>query len=128
MSVTPLRDEDQPLPEPQGHAIGFVDTKPDCDAVTQALNAAGFPDSAITVFGGEDGLHLLKRMMSGSLWGETAEDVLKQGTIELSHGHFALIVEAEDRDQAVLAANVSAQHGGHGFNHFGVFADERLTK
>ena len=128
MSVAPLQDHDQEMPEPQGHAIGFVDTQSACDSVIRDLNAAGFPNSTIAVMSGNDGIQLLTRMMDGSLWGETAEDLLKQGVIELSHGHLALTIDARDRDQALVVANVAAKHGGHGFSFFGGLTDERLTK
>ena len=128
MSVQPLDDHDQEMPAPQGHAIGFANSKAICDEIVEALNAADVPDSAMTVLSGEDGIHLLKRMMGGSLWGETAENVMNQGVIELNHGHFAIIVETKNRDEAVIAANIATAHGGHSFNHFGVLSDERLTK
>ena len=66
MSLSPLLDHDQEMPEPQGHAIGFVDTQTDCDAVILELNAAGFADSTIAVLNGDNGIRLLTRMMSGS--------------------------------------------------------------
>ena len=128
MSSIPLDDHDQEMPAPAGHAIGFVNSKSKCDEIVQALNDAGFADSAITVLAGDDGIHLLKRMMGGSLWGETAEEVMKQGVIELTHDHFVVIVETEDRSEAVIAAGVATTHGGHNFNHFGLLTDERLTK
>ena len=116
------------MPQPQGHAIGFVDTRRECHAIVGAWNSAGVPDAVITVLWGDDGLHLLKRMMSDSLWGEAAEDVLTQGIIELSHGHFVIAVETKDRAQAMVVANLSVKHGGHCFNHFGCLTDERLTR
>ena len=128
MSLAPLLDHNQEMPELQGHTIGFVDTQTDCDAVIQELNSAGFSDSTMIVLNGDNGIRLLTRMMSGSLWGETAEDLLKQGVLELSHGHFALTIEARDRDQALAVANTSAKHGGHGFSYFGELTDERLTR
>ena len=67
-------------------------------------------------------------MMAGSLWGEAAEDLMKQGVIELTHGHFALTVEARDRNEALAIADASAKHGGHGFSYFGELTDERLTR
>jgi hypothetical protein len=91
------------------------------------LNAAGFLDASTAVFSGDDGIELLNRMMSGSLWGESDEDVLKQGTIELSNGHFVLTIESSDRDQALMIAMISEKHGGHGFYYFGLLTDERLT-
>jgi hypothetical protein len=129
MSVLPsLHDEDQEMPAPRGHAIGFVDSQPACDAIIRTLLDAGFPESSIMVLSGEDGIQLLKRMMAGSLWGEEAEDVAKEGVTELSHGHFALVIEAEDRDEAVIASNVATSQGGHGFSYFGLLTDTRLTK
>lgn len=128
MTVQPLRDEEQDLPAPQGHAIGFADSQADCNAITAALNAAGFPDDNITVLSGEDGIHLFQRIMGGSLWGEAAESMMRDGTIELNRGHFALMIETEDRDTAVTAANIASHHGGHNFNHFGLLTDERLTR
>jgi len=128
MSVELLHDEHQNMPAPRGHTIGFVDSVEACDAVTRTLVEAGFSESAITVLGGEDGIHLLKRMMGGSYWGEAAEELADQGVNELNHGHFALVIEAEDRDEAVIAANVATSHGGHGFSYFGLLTDTRLTK
>jgi len=128
MSMPSLRDHDQEMPSPSGHAIGFVNSRGECDAVTQALIDGGFPESAILVLSGDDGVHLLKRMMGGSLWGETAEDVVKEGVVELTHGHFVLVISTKDRNEAMIAANLATRYGGHGFNHFGVLADERLTK
>jgi len=128
MSVQPRVDHDQEMPAPQGRTIGFVETQAECDAVTHALNVAGFPDSALMVLHGEDGIHLFQRMMSGSLWGEETEDCLKQGMKEMSNGHYTLVIDTEDRDEALVAANIAAKHGGHGFSHFGMLADERLTR
>jgi len=128
MTVQPLEDHDQAMPAPAGHAIGFVDTKPACDEVVRALVAAGFSESSMTVLSGEEGVHLLKRAMGGSLWGETAEAVLDEGVVELNQGHFVLFMETPSRNRAVTAANVATAHGGHGFSHFGIFTDERLTK
>ena len=62
MTVQPVHDHGQTLPVPQGRAIGFVDTKPQCEAIVRALNAAGYPDAKITSCYGEEGLHLVKRL------------------------------------------------------------------
>jgi hypothetical protein len=128
MTVSPLVEHAQSLPEPQGHTFGFVDTQPECDAFIHELNTAGFPDSTIQVLNGDDGIQLLRRMMAGSLWGESAEELLKLGEIELSHGHRAIIIASSDRDQAMVVANLSANHGGHAFFYFGELADVRLTR
>jgi len=116
------------LVEPQKHLIGFADTPGDCVEVIQALIDDGFPDSAITALGGDDGIEKIKLMLGGELWGETAEDVMKQSVIELSHGHYCLVIECEDRDRAMAAATLATRHGGHGFSHFGTLTDERLTR
>lgn len=128
MTVQPLEDHDQAMPAPAGHAIGFVDSSTACDQVIRSLVAAGFPESSIKVLSGEEGVHLLKRSMAGSLWGETAEAVLEEGVLELNRGHFVLFIDTANRNRAVTAANVAMSHGGHGFSHFGILTDERLTK
>ena len=126
MTVIPLQDKGQEMPPAQGCAIGFVDSLRQCDAIVHSLNAVGFPDSVIMVLTGEDGVHLLNRMMGDSLWGEAAEIVLKKGLIELSHGHLVLIIAVRDRDEGLIVANIAARHGGHRFNHFGLLVDEQL--
>lgn len=128
MLVAPLKDVDQEMPEPKGHTIGFIPTQAQCDAVVEDLIIAGIPGSAISILSGDSGTRLFTRMMKGSLWGEAAEKLLKEGVIALSNGDFGLIVEAEDRVQALLIAKVAEEHEGHGFSYFGEFTDERLTK
>ena len=128
MAIQPLQDHNQEMPSPQGHAIGFVDTKPQCDTFTQALNTAGFPSRSIKVLSGDDGNILLKRMMSGSLWGESAEKILQQGIIEIENGHFMITVECEDHDEATIVGRLATQHGGRTFNYFGLLMDEQLTR
>lgn len=124
----PTRDHEQEIAPPQGHAIGFVDTAMQCDKFTQALNMAGFSARTIKVLHGEDGINLLKRMMTGSLWGETAEMVLKQGLVELGNNHYVVIVDCEDHDEAMVIARMANLHGGRAFNYFGLLVDEQLTR
>ena len=128
MTGTTLIDDAKALPELKGHAVGFVDTRNQCDIVVQNLIVSGVAETAILVFSGDDGTQLFKQMMQGQLWGEAAEDLLKQGTIELSHGHLALMVESQDRNQALLVTNLCTKFGGHGFSYFGGMTDERLTR
>jgi hypothetical protein len=125
--LQPLGDHEQEMPGPQGHAIGFVDTAAQCDKFTQALNMAGFSARTIKVLHGDDGVSLLNRMMGGSLWGETAEDVLKQGLVELGNGHYVVVVDCEDHDEAMVIARVATLHGGRAFNYFGLLIDEQIT-
>jgi len=94
MTASVFHSMDAPVtPELQGHTVAFVDTDAACDAVMQALNAAGFRDAKLQVLWGEDGLHLLERIADASAWGETAEEVLKRGEIELRIGHSLVFVE-----------------------------------
>jgi hypothetical protein len=127
MEVTPNQDVNPEETNLPGHTIGFVDSPTDCDALTQSLQQAGFPDTAITVLRGETGLELFNRLLEGSLWGEADEDVYKQGAIELTSGHSAVCVEVQDADEAARVASISTQHGGHGIYHFGTLTDTRLT-
>ena len=47
MAVQPVIDHGQELAKHEGQAIGFVDTKDQFDAVTNALKAAGYAESNI---------------------------------------------------------------------------------
>ena len=127
MTLVPHSDDAPALPDLQGHTVGFVDTLAACEAVTQALNTAGLPIEKVKVLRGEEGLHLLERIMDASSWGESAEEVLKQGTVELSSGHSLIFVDVQNADEAATVAKVSTQHGAHGIYHFGLLVDTRLT-
>jgi len=121
-------DHDDLQDGPQGHAIGFVDSTSQCVNVVTALNAAGVSESSITVLKGEQGANRLKEMMKGSLWGESAEELQRQGLNELDHGHCVLVIEAEDLEKANLAAQIAVQARGYSFYHFRLMEDVRLTK
>ncbi len=128
MSNVAQPDDVQELPKLQGHTIGFVDTQVQCDATIQALDKAGFSYATITVFHGEEEVHLLESLMDGSSWGESAQEVLKQGTLELQSGHFVVCIEVQNADEADAVAAVSTRCGVHGIYHFGIMVDTRLTK
>ena len=128
MLVASLNDVDQEMPEPQGHTIGFIRSQEQCDAVVKDLLVAGIPGASITILSGDSGIRLFTRMMQGSLWGEAAENLLKDGVIALSHGDLVIMIEAENREQALLIAKAAEHHEGHGFVYFGELTDERLTK
>lgn len=126
MSVKPIQDREQKLPQPQGHTIGFADSRASCETIVDALEASGIAESKIVVFAGEDGVHLLRRMMEG-LWGESAQKFLTRGVEELEAGHPAICVEVDGLAQARHVAELAAQYGGHSFDHFGVLVDTQLT-
>ena len=127
MSISPESVETQESPKAPGHTLGFVDTPTERETMTRALNQAGFPDEKITTFHGADGVHLLTQMMEGSLWGESAEEALKQGTEELRVGHSVVCVQVHGAEEAATVADISTQHGGHSIYHFGTLVDTRLT-
>lgn len=79
------------------------------------------------MFHGEEGLPLLESLLDTSLWGESAEAVLKQGRTELRDGHSVVCVRVVDADEAARVATVSLRHGGYSTYHFGVLVDTRLT-
>jgi hypothetical protein len=126
MSVKPIQDRDQTVPQPQGHVVGFADSREMCDTIVDALEQSGFEESKLTVFAGDDGIHLLKRMMEG-LWGESAQKFLQRAVEELEKGHSAICVEVRNLPEAREAALLAGRFGGHSFDHFGVFVDTQLT-
>jgi hypothetical protein len=128
MAVKPVIDHGQELARPEGQAIGFVDTKEQFDAVTQALKAAGYADSNTTALQGEDGIELLKRLQETFNFGDGEDAFVESAIKELRAGHYALRIEAEDREDAVRAAGLSEPLGAHSFSYFGTWANERLTR
>jgi hypothetical protein len=96
--------------------------------IFRALNDSGFSESDITILCGDDGIHLLIRMMGGGMWGDLAKDFLRQGLIELDRGRCVMIIDVSDREQALVAADVSIPIGGYGFTYFGHLVDEKLTQ
>ncbi len=105
MKVEPVHDHGQTLPVPQGRAIGFVDTKPQCrSGRAGGLNAAGYPDSKITILFGEEGVHLLKRL-EGFFFSDAELGLIKFSEQQLRLGHYGLGVEVESRDEAVRVTN-----------------------
>jgi hypothetical protein len=128
MSVEPVDDHGQKMPRPAGRAIGFVDAKFQCDAVTKALSAAGFAESTVFVLHGVDGMRMLERSEGDFFFGDAETDVIQLGIKELENGHFALGIDVRDRDEAMRATSIATQHGGHSFSYFGTWVNERLTK
>jgi hypothetical protein len=127
MTVEPVHDHGQKLPVPQGRAIGFVDTKPQCEAIVRALNAAGYPDSKITILFGDEGVHLLKRL-EGFFFSDAELGLIKFSEQQLRLGHYGLGIEVEDRDEAVRVTSLCTPLGGHSFDYFGTWFNERLTR
>jgi hypothetical protein len=128
VTVKPTIDHGQELATPEMQAIGFVDTKAQFDAVTQALKAAGYADSNIIALEGDDGIEMLKRLQTKFNFGD-GEDALMEFSIkELRAGHYALGIGVEDRASALRIASLSEPLGAHSFSYFGTWVNERLTR
>ena len=128
MTVTPVIDHGQERARPEGQAIGFVDTKEQFDALTQALKVAGYADSDIIAMQGEDGIEMLKRLQKTFNFGD-GEDALMEFSIkELRAGHYALVIGVDDRASALQVTSLSEPLGAHSFSYFGTWENERLTR
>ena len=128
MTVQPVIDHGQELATPEGQAIGFVDTKEQFDAVTKALKAAGFAESKIVALKGEDGVDMLERLQETFNFGDGEDAIMEFSIKELQEGHYALGIEAEDRDEAMRVASLAEPLGAHSFSFFGTWVNERLTR
>jgi hypothetical protein len=128
MTVTPVIDRGQELATPEGQAIGFVDTKEQFDAVTQALKAAGFTDSSIIALQGADGIEMLQRLQTKFNFGDGEDAVMEYSIKELRAGHYALGINADDRAGALRIASLAEPLGAHSFSYFGTWVNERLTR
>jgi hypothetical protein len=128
MTVKPVIDHGQELARPQGQAIGFVDTKEQFYAVTQALKSAGYADSDIIAMQGEDGIGMLKRLQKTFNFGDGEDALMEFAIKELRAGHYALGIEAGDRASALQVTSLSEPLGAHSFSYFGTWENERLTR
>jgi hypothetical protein len=126
--IQPLKDRGQDLPVPEQKTIGFVDSETQLNAITHALNEAGFPDSKIRVLHGPDGVEMLERLRDVAFFGDWERAVADKGIDELEHGHYSLAVAVGNRDEAVRVADIAEPYGGHSFNYFGKWVNEQLTK
>jgi hypothetical protein len=128
MAVKPVIDHGQQLATPEGHAIGFVDTEEQFDAVTKALKTAGYTESKIIALKGEDGVDMLERLQETFNFGDGEDAIMEFSIKELQQGHHALGIEAKDRDDAMRVASLSEPLGAHSFSYFGTWVNERLTR
>lgn len=120
MSTLSLEGRAQQLPSEGNHLIGFAETHAECIAICTALTENGIHESRIRLLCGDSGIHLLIRMMRRSLWRDVADDVLRQGLIELDAGHWVLIIDVIDRHQAQDCTEIASPFGGYGFTHLGI--------
>ncbi|MEQ9409795.1 MAG: hypothetical protein RIK87_18815 [Fuerstiella sp.] len=128
MTSTPTTDRGQTLTAPAGKVIGFVDSKREFEAFTEALSTAGYLPARITSLYGEDGIQLLERLKKHSFFFADSEDsIIALSIKELRLGYYTVAIEVSDRDQAVAIVSLAEPHGGHGFAYFGTWVNERLS-
>src|SRR6188768_1717627 len=129
MTVEPTIDRGQKLTPPAGKVIGFINSKAEFAAFTEAVLAAGYSPAQITSLYGDDGIRLLERLKKDSFFFADSEDgVIQLGIRELRQGHYAAAVEVADHTQAVQIESLAEPHGGHSFSYFGTWVSEQLSK
>jgi hypothetical protein len=128
MTVKPEINRGQDLTTPEMQAIGFVDTKEQFDAVTQAIKAAGYAEMNIIALQGADGIELLKRLQKTFNFGDGEDALMEFAIKELQAGHYALGIDVKDRASASKIASLSEPLGAHSFSYFGTWENERLTR
>jgi hypothetical protein len=128
MTVKPVIDHGQKLARPEGQAIGFVDTKEQFDAVTQALKESGYADSNTIAMHGAEGIEMLKRLQKTFNFGDGEDALMEFAIKELRTGHYALGIGVDDRVGALQVTSLSEALGAHSFSYFGTWENERLTR
>jgi hypothetical protein len=128
MAVKPVINRGQDLATPEMQAIGFVDTKEQFDAVTQAIKAAGYAETSIFALQGADGIEMLKRLQKTFNFGDGEDALMELSITELQAGHYALGIDVKDRASALEVASLSEPLGAHSFSYFGTWENERLTR
>ncbi len=127
MTAHPVIDHGQQLASPEGHTIGFVDTKEQFDAVTMALRSAGHVDATIIALHLEDGIEMLNRLQKKFFFGDGEDAIIKFALKELRLGHYGLGIEVKDRESALEVVSLTEPLGAHSFSYFGTWVNERLT-
>jgi len=133
MQVKPFKDNDEneqeeQLPPLEGRLIGFANTKPELDAIVDALHSQGYSDSRITVMSGPEGIHRLTHLDEEFFFSDPEYQAIEFGLKELEAGHFLVAIEVEDRDAAARITELATSRGGHSFQYIGVWVSERLSK
>lgn len=128
MSVKPQVGPGQESSPPAGKAIGFVDSQEQFDAVTNVLEKAGYARSMLVVLRGEPGLDLLEQLQETFHFGDGEDAIMELAKKELELGHYAMGIEAKDRDDALKIIGISEPLGAHSFSYFGRWVNERLTR
>lgn len=128
MTVQPDVDHGQQLASPEGHTIGFVDTKEQFDEVTMALHSAGYPDASIIELHLDDGIEILTRLQKKFFFGDGEDAIITFALKELRLGHYGLGIEVKDRANALQVISLTEPLVAHSFSYFGTWINERLTQ
>ncbi len=80
------KERGQELPIPEGKTIGFVDTEDQLNAITRALNDAGYPDAKIAALHGPEGVEMLERLRDVAFFGDFERAVADKGVHEAPKG------------------------------------------
>jgi hypothetical protein len=82
----------------------------------------------MTLLFGENGLRLLQRLQGNSMFFADSQDAIIQlGIRQLQHGHYTVLVDVDNHQQAVEIADLAKPQGGHSFSYFGGWVSEQLT-
>jgi hypothetical protein len=127
MTVQPTIDHGQQLARPEGHTIGFVDTKEQFDEVLQALHSADHPDAGSIALHLEDGIEMLTRLQKKFFFGDGEDAIITFALKELRLGHYGPGIEVKDRETALQVISLTEPLGAHSFSYFGTWINERLT-
>jgi hypothetical protein len=127
MTAKPLRESGHEVPPPQGHVIGFVDTRAEYEAVTKVLRDAGYPDSKLTVLQGDEGIHILEPDEDAFEFGEAESRMMHNSMIQLREGHYRLEIAVANREEALRVTRLITPHGAHTVGYYGSVVSELLT-
>jgi hypothetical protein len=123
-NVERIRDQGQTLSVPTGKVLGIVNTRPELEAVAEALKVAGFKN--VTTISGEEGVQLLERVGT-FFFSDLEERVLNRHIDELKAGRFIIGIETPT-DRVDEAVAIATQNGARRLVHFGLLAVTWLTK
>ncbi len=112
---------------PRGRVFFLIDSHAALEQSRNALHDSGVETDHMDVLEGPAGVDELKRLMSGSLWGESAEAVYQDGISAMQEGRLAVFIEVPGVEEAARIAELIIPHGAREIFHFGDLVDTRLS-
>lgn len=114
---------------PENAIVGAVDDPDAVEGVLRDLEAAGFDDSGVRVFGGESGVqridptgerHGFGGQLTRSLQALMGieQEHTRRHVEELDAGHFLVGVTSDDEATTARVRDILAAHGGHFINYY----------